>query len=422
MKYANILLISALGLSAAKALAQNAQTATQNGQTVTHIMGELEDNTIDELILHRVDVIAKVEGRIEVPFRNGRFSYDLRTDGTEAYDLSAMKDNVGDYVNFFTEGDTVRIKFYVDKGPEWHAGTPLNKELLWVSEEKYRLIQPIEEEALKMEKEGRDLTPEARELKARRDKAFDEDNETELRAIAEEAERLEKEGRFETPEYMALNKKAEELYRQIRRAEVDYVRSHPTPVGLLYLYKMAMNSDRPEATVKAKEVADIYRAHFAGKLPDFHLTETMRIFCEAQEVRPGGRYYDFTLPDLDGTMHRLSDEIKGKVALIDLWASWCAPCRRTSMSMIPVYEEYKDKGFTVVGVARESEAEDMRRAVKKDKYPWLNLLELKDSTKLWQHYGVNAAGCTFLVDRDGKILAISPTADEVRATLEKLLK
>lgn len=50
-------------------------------------------------------------------------------------------------------------------------------------------------------------------------------------------------------------------------------------------------------------------------------------------------------------LHSIS--LKEKVAMIDLWVSWFDPCRRKSQSMIPVYEAYKDKGFTIVGVARE---------------------------------------------------------------------
>ncbi len=48
---------------------------------------------------------------------------------------------------------------------------------------------------------------------------------------------------------------------------------------------------------------------------------------------------------------RLSDIIKGKVAVIDLWASWCMPCRAKAKAMIPIYEKYKDRGFEIVGVA-----------------------------------------------------------------------
>ena len=115
-------------------------------------------------------------------------------------------------------------------------------------------------------------------------------------------------------------------------------------------------------------------------------------------------------------------EIAGKIALIDLWASWCGSCRRTSKSMIPLYEKYKERGFTVVGVARESKREDMERALARDGYPWLNLLELQDEHKIWEKYGVSrAGGITVLVDRDGTILAIHPTAEEVERILQEKL-
>ena len=140
-------------------------------------------------------------------------------------------------------------------------------------------------------------------------------------------------------------------------------------------------------------------------------------------VKVGGSYIDFTAPDLDGNRITLSEQIKGKVALIDLWASWCGPCRCSSNSMIPVYEAYKDKGFTVVGVARERQADDMKKAVAKDKYPCLNLIELNDAGKIWDKYGIgNAGGGTFLVDKVGKILLIQPTAEDVKACLDKLLQ
>ncbi|MEE0362703.1 MAG: TlpA disulfide reductase family protein, partial [Prevotella sp.] len=138
-------------------------------------------------------------------------------------------------------------------------------------------------------------------------------------------------------------------------------------------------------------------------------------------VKVGGRYVNFTAPDLEGNYHKVSEEIKGKVALIDFWASWCGPCRRHSRSLIPVYEKYKDRGFTIVGVARERDAEAMRKAIGRDKYPWLNLIELNDRIKLWNQYGIRGGGGTFLVDRNGIILAVDPTAEEVEAILREVL-
>ena len=140
-------------------------------------------------------------------------------------------------------------------------------------------------------------------------------------------------------------------------------------------------------------------------------------------LKVGGLYIDFTAPDFNGKPVKLSEQIKGKVALIDLWASWCAPCRRISKTMIPVYEAYKDKGFTIVGIARENELAIGMAAAKKDKYPWLNLIELKDKGRIWEKYNIQlVAGGTFLVDKKGIILAINPTDEEVKTILDKLLK
>ena len=149
----------------------------------------------------------------------------------------------------------------------------------------------------------------------------------------------------------------------------------------------------------------------------------METWVQSLGIKVGGRYIDFTAPDLNGTKHTLSHEISGKIALIDLWASWCGPCRRTSKSMIPIYNAYKERGFTIVGVARENKREEMQQAIAKDGYPWLNLLELSDENNIWSKYGVNyAGGITVLVDCDGTILAIKPTADEVERILKEKLQ
>ena len=146
-------------------------------------------------------------------------------------------------------------------------------------------------------------------------------------------------------------------------------------------------------------------------------------YFSPEEVNIKQGLVDFSAPDLEGNMVKLSDQIKGKVALIDLWASWCGPCRRLSSSMIPIYEAFKDKGFTVVGIARENNNTDaMKKAIEQDKYPWLNLVELNDKGNIWEMYGAgNSGGCTYLVDKDGKILAIHPSAEEVTKILTEML-
>jgi alkyl hydroperoxide reductase subunit AhpC len=91
--------------------------------------------------------------------------------------------------------------------------------------------------------------------------------------------------------------------------------------------------------------------------------------------------------------------------------------------MVPLYNEYKDKGFTIVGVAGEFENTDrLVKFLEDEKLPWLNLVELDRKNNIWQKYGVgNAGGRIFLINKNGEILAIEPTAEEVRRELETRL-
>ena len=149
----------------------------------------------------------------------------------------------------------------------------------------------------------------------------------------------------------------------------------------------------------------------------------MQMFVDNNQPKAGNRFIDFSAPDLNGNMVQLSEQIRGKVALINLWASWCGPCRTASKQLIPIYEKYKDRGFTVIGVAREQNSDiRMREAIRKDGYPWLNLIELNDVQQIWSKYRIpNAAGGTFLVNAQGIILAVNPTAEEVEHILQKEL-
>ena len=90
--------------------------------------------------------------------------------------------------------------------------------------------------------------------------------------------------------------------------------------------------------------------------------------------------------------------------------------------MIPVYEKYKDKGFTVIAIARERNRQAMENAVKKDGYPWQSLLELNDENQVWRKNGAgNAGGAMYLIDRDGTILSTSTDAEELESIIKKAL-
>jgi alkyl hydroperoxide reductase subunit AhpC len=92
--------------------------------------------------------------------------------------------------------------------------------------------------------------------------------------------------------------------------------------------------------------------------------------------------------------------------------------------MIPVYEKYREKGFVVIGVACEYKDTDaFKIALKKDRYPWLNLVEMDNKNGIWNKYNIaGAGGSTFLVNSQGRIIAIKPTPDELERFLKDILE
>jgi thiol-disulfide isomerase/thioredoxin len=158
----------------------------------------------------------------------------------------------------------------------------------------------------------------------------------------------------------------------------------------------------------------------AARFPNHIYTE--RVGNEMRgylKLVPGGKFIDFSAPDLSGNEHALSDLVKDKVTLIDFWGSWCGSCIAYTHTMMPVYDDFKAKGFNVVGIAREfKNTKNLKIALKRDKYPWLNLLELDDQHNIWSKYAIsNSGGMMVLVDKTGEILAVNPSPDEVREIL-----
>ena len=182
----------------------------------------------------------------------------------------------------------------------------------------------------------------------------------------------------------------------------------------LYFGK-AREKDWPFLTLYHEKLAKLYPGH--------PIHEKIALAEEGCKLIPGISYIDYTVRDADDQPVSISSLIKDRVALIDLWASWCASCRRHSKAIIPIYEKYKDKGFTVVAIAREKNRENMEQAIKQDGYPWTSYFEpFDDENHIWSMNGAtNAGGAMILVDRDGTILSTSTYAEELEQLIKKAL-
>jgi thiol-disulfide isomerase/thioredoxin len=119
---------------------------------------------------------------------------------------------------------------------------------------------------------------------------------------------------------------------------------------------------------------------------------------------------------------RLSD-LKGKVVLIDFWASWCGPCRRENPNVVNLYKQYKDKGFEVFSVSLDRSRDAWMKAITDDGLIWKShVSDLKHwGNEAAQLYGVTSIPRTILLDREGKVIAENLRGEELGLKLQQIL-
>jgi peroxiredoxin len=135
----------------------------------------------------------------------------------------------------------------------------------------------------------------------------------------------------------------------------------------------------------------------------------------------GNEAPDFTMNDRDGKPVKLSD-FRGKVMLVDFWASWCGPCRRENPHVVELYNHYHAKGFDVLGVSLDKTRDPWLQAIEKDGLVWNHVSDLKGwANEAAQLYGVSSIPHTVLVDREGKIIARNLRGEQLTAKLREVL-
>ncbi len=143
-----------------------------------------------------------------------------------------------------------------------------------------------------------------------------------------------------------------------------------------------------------------------------------------QKLRVGLEAPPIDANDVNGKPMKLTD-YRGKVVVIDFWASWCVPCRRNLPILKDVATKYADKGVAFVGVMCEKDATEAAQALDKEKLPWRNWLDMQDEkggSSIVKAWGVLALPSVYVLDRDGKIRFIRvQERDELERALDTLL-
>ncbi|MCB0704914.1 MAG: redoxin domain-containing protein [Saprospiraceae bacterium] len=152
--------------------------------------------------------------------------------------------------------------------------------------------------------------------------------------------------------------------------------------------------------------------HFANLFIEKYKTQLPEVCASLEKkiqlmtaLSVGGEAPDFEMANPDGTLMNLHS-MRGKVVLVDFWASWCGPCRRENPNVVRVYEKYKDKGFEVLGVSLDRERARWINAIEADGLVWQHVSDLKGwQNEAAQLYEVRSIPATLLLDAEGRILA-----------------
>jgi len=140
------------------------------------------------------------------------------------------------------------------------------------------------------------------------------------------------------------------------------------------------------------------------------------------QPKQGQQAAEIALPSAKGDTIRLSS-LKGKVVLLDFWASWCGPCRTANRGLVKLYDKFRDKGFEIYSVSFDDEKADWLKAIKQDKIKWLQVNEPgKWDAKTALDWNIYALPTSFLIDKNGFLLAMDLEGKELEKALKELLE
>jgi len=144
--------------------------------------------------------------------------------------------------------------------------------------------------------------------------------------------------------------------------------------------------------------------------------------AEAQLPNISDHRVAIKLPTAEGDSLTLAS-LKGKVVLLDFWASWCGPCRVANRNLVKLYGKYKPKGFEIFSVSLDEDKKDWQKAIAKDKITWLQVIDPRGwNAQTAINWNIFQLPTTYLINKQGDVVSIDLEGKKLEEHVKKLLE
>lgn len=191
----------------------------------------------------------------------------------------------------------------------------------------------------------------------------------------------------------------------------NFIRQHPKSFVSLWLLKSYTKRAEPK-------LLDSLWKRLDSSVVSTEAGAMVKSFVQtALATAIGKPALDFSITDIKDQQVTLS-EFRGKIILIDFWASWCVPCRIENKDVLNVYHSYAPKGFEIIGVSIDSQLDKWKKAVKDDGLTWLQVCDMKQ--EIARMYGIRSLPQNILIDANGVIVGKNLRSLQLEAKLKEM--